>query len=174
MSLTTPESVWQLQEALHAKESMNPRERKPDARNGHVRFDERGVEPERMAGYSGTDNRKGRSPLRPAYTPPRHSSTPQMQRIGCESGETPKLNTDHGQLDPGFSAGCSSLVVTHQPTMTHQPTESTFHHPASWKHGKAMEIGGTFDYFDLDLRPMLLDPIGKGFAGVTTVNPQSA
>jgi hypothetical protein len=140
VSLITPESVWQLQEALHAKakrepagrfhalydklyrkdvllhawrccrtnggapgvdgvtfqqieqggvngwleeplvcESMNTLERKPDARDGHVRFDERGVETERMAGYSGAGNRKGRSPLRPAFTPPRHSSTLQIR-----------------------------------------------------------------------------------------------
>jgi hypothetical protein len=44
---------------------MNPLERKPDARDGHVRFDERGVETEPMTGYSGTGNRKGRKPLRP-------------------------------------------------------------------------------------------------------------
>src|ERR1035438_3734499 len=37
-----------------------------DAPTGHVRFDERGVETERMTGYSGTDNRKGRKPLRPS------------------------------------------------------------------------------------------------------------
>jgi hypothetical protein len=88
VSLTTPESVWQLQEALHANvcESMNTLERKPDARNGHVRFDERGVETERMAGYSGTGNRKGRTRLRPAFTPPRHSSTLHNQdhRVGVE------------------------------------------------------------------------------------------
>ena len=73
-SLQTPKRVWQLQEALDAQakserlvcESMNPLERKPDAPTGHVRFDERGVETERMTGYSGTDNRKGRKPLRPS------------------------------------------------------------------------------------------------------------
>ena len=58
---------------------MNTLERKPDARKGHVRFDERGVETERKAGYSGTGNRKGRSPLRPVYPSPRHSSTPQTR-----------------------------------------------------------------------------------------------
>ena len=46
-------------------ESMNPLERKPDARDGHVRFDERGVETERMTSYSGTGHRKGRTRLRP-------------------------------------------------------------------------------------------------------------
>src|SRR2546428_5078383 len=56
---------------------MKSLERKPDARNGHVRFDERGVETKRMAGYSDTGNRKGRTQLRPAFTPARHSSTPQ-------------------------------------------------------------------------------------------------
>ncbi len=44
---------------------MNPLERKPDAGKGHVRFDERGVETECTAGYSGTGNRKGRLQLRP-------------------------------------------------------------------------------------------------------------
>src|SRR5207245_2784443 len=46
-------------------ESMRTLERKPDAGDSHVRFDERGVETECRAGYSGTGNRKGRSPLRP-------------------------------------------------------------------------------------------------------------
>ena len=99
VSLTTPESVWQLQEALHANvcESMNTLERKPDARNGHVRFDERGVETERMAGYSGTGNRKGRTRLRPAFTPPRHSSTLQTRfgvpPLGGEAQKPPKGGT---------------------------------------------------------------------------------
>src|SRR5256712_12268596 len=71
---------------------MKSLERKPDARNGHVRFDERGVETKRMAGYSDTGNRKGRTQLRPAFTPPRHSSTPQTTRgaaardFGCGQG----------------------------------------------------------------------------------------
>jgi hypothetical protein len=47
-------------------ESMSPLERKPDAGDSHVRFDERGVETECRAGYSGTGNRKGRPPLRPS------------------------------------------------------------------------------------------------------------
>lgn len=45
---------------------MNPLERKLDALIGHVRFDERGVEIECMAGYSDTSHRKGWSRLRPS------------------------------------------------------------------------------------------------------------
>ena len=45
-------------------ESMNYLVRKPDAGKPHVRFDERGVETESTASYSGTSNRKGWSPLR--------------------------------------------------------------------------------------------------------------
>ena len=45
-------------------DSMNYLVRKPDAGKPHVRFDERGVETESMASYSGTSNRKGWSPLR--------------------------------------------------------------------------------------------------------------
>jgi hypothetical protein len=72
---------------------MNPLERKLDARNGHVQFDERGVETECRAGYSGTGNRKGRSRLWPQpkhYS--RHSSTlqitwgPAARDFGCGQG----------------------------------------------------------------------------------------
>jgi len=51
---------------------LNPLERKLDAGNPHVQFDERGVEIECMAGYSGTGNRKGRSRLWPVL----HAPTP--------------------------------------------------------------------------------------------------
>jgi hypothetical protein len=45
-------------------DSLNYLVRKPDAGKPHLRFDERGVETESMARYSGTSNRKGWSPLR--------------------------------------------------------------------------------------------------------------
>jgi hypothetical protein len=65
-------------------ESMNHLVRKPDAGNPHVRFDERGVETESMASYSGTSNRKGWSPLRLRlnFTAPLLDSTnPRMSRV---------------------------------------------------------------------------------------------
>ncbi len=58
--------------------SMNYLERKPDAGKPHVRFDERGVETESMASYSGTSNRKGWSPLRPRLT--LHRATPRLYK----------------------------------------------------------------------------------------------
>lgn len=56
---------------------MNNLVRKPDAGKPHVRFDERGVETERTASYSGTGNRKGRSQLwlRLPFTAPLLDST---------------------------------------------------------------------------------------------------
>ena len=60
-------------------ESMNTLERKPDARDGHVRFDERGVETGCMIGYSGTGNRKGRQRLRLSK---HHRATPRLYKIG--------------------------------------------------------------------------------------------
>ena len=65
---------------------MNPLGRKPDARNGHVRFDERGVETECTEGYSGTGNRKGRLQLRPVLniTAPLLDST---KRVGSCDGD---------------------------------------------------------------------------------------
>jgi len=58
---------------------MNTLERKPDARDGHVRFDERGVETGCMIGYSGTGNRKGRTPLGPGLK--RHRATPRLYKF---------------------------------------------------------------------------------------------
>ena len=58
---------------------MNTLERKPDARDGHVRFDERGVETGCMIGYSGTGNRKGRTPLGPGLK--RHRATPRLYKL---------------------------------------------------------------------------------------------
>ena len=58
---------------------MNPLERKPDALIGHVRFDERGVETECMAGNSGTSNRKGWSRLRPNL----HTTAPLLDSTNC-------------------------------------------------------------------------------------------
>ena len=81
---------------------MNPLERKPDALIGHVRFDERGVETECMAGYSGTDNRKGRSPLRPCLntTAPLLDST--NSEGSCFRGNGPMAI----RLRVPASAGC--------------------------------------------------------------------
>ena len=70
-------------------DSMNDLVRKPDAGNPHVRFDERGVETESMASYSGTSNRKGWSPLRLRlnFTAPLLDSTnPRMSRY-CQFSE---------------------------------------------------------------------------------------
>lgn len=66
---------------LLVSECLKSLARKPDARKGRGRFDEQGVETKRMAGYSDTGNRKGRTPLWPAFTPPRHSSTPHGMKV---------------------------------------------------------------------------------------------
>jgi hypothetical protein len=69
---------------------MSPLERKPDAGKPHVRFDERGVETKCMTGYSGTGNRKGRTPA--TAWPKHHRATPRLykyrfgrRRLGLES-----------------------------------------------------------------------------------------
>ena len=79
---------------------MNPLERKPDALIGHVRFDERGVETECMAGYSGTDNRKGRSPLRPCL----NTTAPLLDSTNSERAVSPKTLRAAGLL-PVASVG---------------------------------------------------------------------
>jgi hypothetical protein len=81
-------SIWQLQEALHAKakndhqplvsERMNSLERNPDTRNGHVRFDERGVETSELRDIqTPATERAG-----PSYGPPsRHRATPRLHKF---------------------------------------------------------------------------------------------
>ena len=73
-------------------DGMNPLERKPDAGKPHVRFDERGVETECMAGYSGTSNRKGWSQLWPVLptAAPLLDSTCAVKRRGTPVGELTK------------------------------------------------------------------------------------
>jgi hypothetical protein len=62
---------------------MSPLERKPDAGKPHVRFDERGVETECMTGYSGTGNRKGRTPA--TAWPKHHRATPRLYKSGTRA-----------------------------------------------------------------------------------------
>ncbi len=59
-------------------------ERKPDARDGPVRFDERGVETECRAGSSGAGNRKDRKPLWPSL----HTTAPLLDSTNFSLGST--------------------------------------------------------------------------------------
>ena len=83
-------------------DSMNYLVRKPDAGKPHVRFDERGVETESTASYSGTSNRKGWSPLRLRlnFTAPLLDSTNPVVSCSWDSEEIMK-NKDES---PGFGA----------------------------------------------------------------------
>ena len=73
-------------------DSMNYLVRKPDAGKPHVRFDERGVETESTASYSGTSNRKGWSPLRLRlnFTAPLLDSTNSRMPRCCQFSEDRK------------------------------------------------------------------------------------
>ena len=73
-------------------DSMNHLVRKPDAGKPHVRFDERGVETESTASYSGTSNRKGWSPLRLRlnFTAPLLDSTCAVRKAQDSSGRVEK------------------------------------------------------------------------------------
>ena len=86
-------------------ESMNHLVRKPDAGNPHVRFDERGVETESMASYSGTSNRKGWSPLRLRlnFTAPLLDSTNAVVSSSALGSEKIRKNKDEDR-GPGVKA----------------------------------------------------------------------
>ena len=104
VSLITPESVWQLQEALHAKalvcERMNPLERKPDAGDSHVRFDERGVETECRRDIQAPATARAGHGYGPTYTSPRHSSTLRAPWKGAELQWERKKPTRQLTLQP--------------------------------------------------------------------------
>ena len=92
---------------------MNYLVRKPDAGKPHVRFDERGVETESMASYSGTSNRKGWSPLRLRlnFTAPLLDSTNSRMPRCCQFSEDRK--------EP--SAGLMGLRGPHLPASRSAP-----------------------------------------------------
>ena len=78
---------------------MNYLVRKPDAGKPHVRFDERGVETESTASYSGTSNRKGWSPLRLRlnFTAPLLDSTNPVVSCSDSSSEEIWKNKDESR-----------------------------------------------------------------------------
>ena len=104
-------------------DSMNYLVRKPDAGKPHVRFDERGVETESMASYSGTSNRKGWSPLRLRlnFTAPLLDSTTWISLTCARAAAlnqpvTPPIFITSGitRSDACASMACSMSNVPHQ------------------------------------------------------------
>jgi hypothetical protein len=89
----------------------------------------------------------------------------------CEAAE---LQANHSQIDPRFRAGLSPLVITHEPTVAHEPAKSAFHDPAAWQYGEALDGVGAFDDFDLELGPVVAHPLGEGVVAVATVDPEFA
>ena len=62
-----------------------------------------------------------------------------------KSGQTAELNSDHGDINPGFGAGDRAFVVAHQSALVHQPTEGAFDDPTVRQHFKALHIIRAFD-----------------------------
>ena len=91
-----------------------------------------------------------------------------------ELGQSAELNTDHGDIDPGFGAGLGGFVIAHESPLTHEPAEGAFHDPAARQHFEADGIVGAFDDLDHQLRAESLDPLGERFAGIAAVHPQDA
>src|SRR5450432_2279102 len=91
-----------------------------------------------------------------------------------ESSESAELNTDPGDIDPGFGAGLGGFVIAHESPLTHEPAEGAFHYPAARQHFEADGIVGAFDDLDHQLRAESLDPLGERFAGIAAVHPQDA
>jgi Beta xylosidase C-terminal Concanavalin A-like domain len=91
-----------------------------------------------------------------------------------ESGQSAELNSDHGDIDPGFGAGLGGFVIAHQSPLAHEPTEGSFHDPAARQHFEADHIVGAFDDLDHQLGAQPLDPLGERFAGVAAIHPQDA
>src|SRR5436190_22955676 len=91
-----------------------------------------------------------------------------------ESRETAELNADHGQMHPRFCARLSLFVVSHESTVTHEPSEGSLDDPSLGQHRKALNIVGALDHFDLNRGPALLDPVLEIFSRIAAVDPDLA
>jgi hypothetical protein len=88
------------------------------------------------------------------------------------SSEAAELNADHRDVDQGCRAGLGGFVITHASPVVHQPAEGALHDPAPGQDFEPRGGGGTFDDLHDQLGPKASDPLGEGFAGVTTIYPQ--
>jgi len=91
-----------------------------------------------------------------------------------ESSESAELNTDPGDIDPGFGAGLGGFVIAHESPLTHEPAEGAFHNPAARQHFEADGIVGAFDDLDHELGAQPFDPLGERGSGVAAIHPQDA
>jgi len=91
-----------------------------------------------------------------------------------ESSQSAELNSDHGDIDPGFGTGLSGFVIAHQSPLAHQPAEGAFHDPAARQDFEAHRGIGAFDDLDRQLGAESLDPVSERLAGVAAIHPQEA
>jgi hypothetical protein len=104
-------------------DSMNYLVRKPDAGKPHVRFDERGVETESTASYSGTSNRKGWSPLRLRlnFTAPLLDSTCAVRKAQDSSGRVERKPIRQISLQPVAVGAGEEATRRPEPSMEKAP-----------------------------------------------------
>ena len=91
-----------------------------------------------------------------------------------ESSQTAELNSNHGDIDPGFGAGFGGFVITDQSPLAHQPAKGSFHDPAARQYFKSHSGIGAFDNLDLQLGAKSPDPSGERFTSIAAVYPQDA
>jgi hypothetical protein len=86
-------------------------------------------------------------------------------------GESAKHQTDHRNVNHGFTGLSQKLIVLGQSTLSAEPSEGSFHNPPSWKHMKTFLIG-SFD--DLQIQRVELaqleNPLNE-FSGISTICP---
>ena len=74
-------------------------------------------------------------------------------------------------MNPRLSTGYSAFVVTHQPTVPHEPGQRALDDPAAGQNRKTLRHIGTFYNLDLYLRPIIAHPLSEVIAAVAAVGP---
>src|SRR5580765_6516822 len=92
--------------------------------------------------------------------------------IAEESSQAAELKTYHRDMNPSFCAGLRGFVVANQSPVTHQPTESSLHYPASGQYAKALHRIGAFDHFHFQLGTKVSDRLRKRLPAVSAIDPQ--
>ena len=91
-----------------------------------------------------------------------------------ESSQSAELNSDHRDIDPRHGAGLGGFVIAHESPLVHQPAEGALHDPAARQYLEAFGRVGAFNDLDGEFGAEAFDPLGKGLAGIATINPEDA
>src|ERR1019366_4309803 len=90
-----------------------------------------------------------------------------------ESSQSAELSSDHRDIDPRPGAGLGGFVIAPEAPLVHQPAEGSLHHPAARQYFEPLGRVGAFNDLDGQFGAESFDPLGKGLAGIATIDRKS-